>query len=43
MAANVDVDPPVSRRSLLGLIGKTAGGKAMYHAMTALGFVAPST
>ncbi len=43
MAANVDVDPPVSRRSLLGLIGKAAGGTAMYHAMTALGFAAPST
>ena len=42
MAANVDVDPPVSRRSLLGLIGKTAGGTAMYHAMTALGFAATS-
>jgi monoamine oxidase len=43
MTANIDLDPPVSRRSLLGLIGKTAGGTAMYHAMTALGFAAPST
>lgn len=32
-----------SRRSLLGLIGKAAGGTAMYHAMTALGFAAEST
>lgn len=36
-------DRPVSRRNLLGLIGKTAGGTAMYHAMTALGFAAEST
>lgn len=34
---------PVSRRELLGLIGKNAGGAAMYHAMTALGFAAEST
>jgi monoamine oxidase len=33
---------PFSRRDLLSLIGKTAGGAAMYHAMTALGFAAES-
>lgn len=43
MTANIDVDSPVSRRRLLRMIAKTAGGTAMYHAMTALGFAAPST
>jgi len=43
MAANVDVDPLVSRRSVLGLIGKTVGGMATYHEMTTLHFAAPST
>ncbi len=31
-----------SRRDLLTLIGKTAGGGAMYQAMTSLGFAAES-
>lgn len=31
-----------TRRELLGWIGKTAGGAAMYHAMHALGFAAES-
>ena len=35
--------PSVSRRDLLGFIGKTAGGAAMYNAMTALGFASAST
>jgi monoamine oxidase len=40
----VNLPPPtVSRRDLLSLVGKTAGGAAMYHAMTALGFAAEST
>ena len=43
MTAKADADPPLSRRRLLRLIGKAAGGSAMYHAMTALGFAAPST
>jgi monoamine oxidase len=34
--------PPFTRRNLLSLIGKTAGGTAMYHAMTAMGFAAES-
>ena len=34
---------PFTRRDLLGMIGKTAGGTAMYHAMTAMGFAAEST
>ena len=42
MAANVDVDPLVSRRSVLGLIGKTVGGMATHHEMTTLHFAAPS-
>lgn len=33
---------PLTRRGLLGRIGKTAGGAAMYQAMTALGFAAES-
>lgn len=33
---------PFSRRDLLAMIGKTAGGTAMYHAMTAMGFAAES-
>lgn len=41
---NPRANPSVfSRRDLLGLIGKTAGGTAMYHAMTALGFAAESS
>jgi monoamine oxidase len=32
-----------SRRDLFALIGKSAGGTAMYHAMTSLGFAAEST
>jgi monoamine oxidase len=43
MSASNTTDAGVSRRDLLGLIGKTAGGTAMYHAMTALGFAAPSS
>jgi monoamine oxidase len=34
--------PPLSRRSLLTLIGSAAGGAAMYEAMTSLGFAAES-
>ena len=34
---------PSSRRDLLRLIGQTAGGTAMYHAMTALGHAAESS
>jgi monoamine oxidase len=34
--------PALSRRSLLTLIGATAGGAAMYQAMTSLGFAAES-
>jgi monoamine oxidase len=33
----------ISRRALLTMIGKAAGGTAMYHAMTALGFAAESS
>ena len=32
--------PPLSRRQLLALIGATAGGSAMYQAMTTLGDIA---
>ena len=32
-----------TRRDLLSMIGATAGGAAMYQAMTALGHAAPST
>jgi monoamine oxidase len=35
--------PSVSRRELLGLIGRSAGATAMLHAMTALGHAAEST
>jgi monoamine oxidase len=35
-------DPALSRRHLLSLIGATAGGAAMYRAMTSLGFAAES-
>src|SRR6195952_1970357 len=35
--------PSISRRELLSYVGKTAGGAAMYHAMTALGFASEST
>ena len=35
--------PPLSRRGLLALIGATAGGSAMYQAMTSLGFAAESS
>jgi monoamine oxidase len=35
--------PPLSRRRLLALIGATAGGSAMYQAMTSLGFAAESS
>jgi len=35
-------DRGISRRALLSIIGKAAGGTAMYHAMTALGFAAES-
>jgi monoamine oxidase len=34
--------PPLSRRTLLALIGATAGGTAMYQAMTSLGLAAES-
>src|SRR5690348_5418218 len=34
---------PVSRRELLGLIGRAAGGGAMLQAMTALGVAGEST
>ncbi len=34
---------PMSRRELLSMIGKVAGGSAMYTAMSALGFAAEST
>jgi monoamine oxidase len=34
---------PFTRRNLLRLIGQTAGGTAMYHAMTALGHAAESS
>jgi monoamine oxidase len=34
--------PAVSRRELLRMIGVSAGGTAMYHAMTSLGFAAES-
>ena len=33
----------VSRRQLLTMIGKVAGGTAMYHAMTSLGVAAESS
>ena len=33
----------MSRRALLGWIGKTAGAGAMYQAMTSLGFAAESS
>ena len=33
----------MSRRALLGWIGKTAGAGAMYQAMSSLGFAAEST
>ena len=33
----------MSRRALLGWIGKTAGASAMYQAMTSLGFAAESS
>jgi monoamine oxidase len=32
----------VTRRNLLSMVGKLAGGAAMYHSMSALGFAAPS-
>ena len=34
---------PVTRRDLLTLIGRTAGGAVLYQAMTSLGFAADST
>ncbi|WP_158817871.1 flavin monoamine oxidase family protein [Methylocapsa sp. S129] len=34
--------PPLTRRNLLTLIGASAGGTAMYQAMTSLGFAAES-
>ncbi len=34
---------PISRRKLLSFIGYAAGGTAMYHAMSSLGFAAPSS
>src|ERR1700760_2637734 len=37
-------DPiPLSRRALLSLIGRSAGGAMMYQAMSSLGFAADST
>jgi monoamine oxidase len=42
MSQRPDPTQPFSRRNLLSMIGKTAGGTAMYHAMTALGFAAES-
>jgi monoamine oxidase len=36
------VSPELSRRALLRMIGATAGGAAMYHAMSGLGFAADS-
>jgi monoamine oxidase len=36
-------DASLSRRELLGMIGKTAGAAAMYQAMSSLGFAAEST
>ena len=32
----------ITRRNLLGMIGTAAGSTAMYHAMTAMGYAAPS-
>ena len=39
---NNEVRPP-SRRELLSMIGKVAGGAAMYQAMSSLGHAAEST
>lgn len=36
-------DKAFSRRDLLSMVGKAAGGAAMYHAMTSLGLAAEST
>src|SRR5262247_1077210 len=36
-------DTKMRRRDLLALIGASAGGTAMYHAMSSLGFAAEST
>jgi len=38
-----DRSPPISRRALLSLIGRSAGGAAMYQAMTSLGLAAGSS
>src|ERR1700678_602295 len=38
-----DAALPLNRRNLLALIGATAGGAAMYQAMTSLGFAAESS
>lgn len=38
-----DRSPLISRRALLSLIGRSAGGAAMYQAMTSLGLAAGST
>jgi monoamine oxidase len=35
--------PGITRRELLSLVGKAAGGTAMYHAMSTLGFASPSS
>ena len=32
----------ITRRNLLAMIGTAAGSTAMYHAMTSMGFAAPS-
>lgn len=37
------MNKPMSRRALLGWIGKTAGAAAMYQAMSSLGFAAQSS
>ena len=38
-----DRSSPITRRALLALIGKSAGGAAMYQAMTSLGLAAESS
>jgi monoamine oxidase len=39
----IDSQSPMSRRALLSMIGKAAGGAMMYQAMTSLGLAAGST
>ena len=39
---NGDGSNSLSRRQLLQMIGSSAGGAAMYHAMSSLGFAAES-